>query len=204
MDESANSNVFPAPGHRAHSAGLWSESEAQDRASFMKACRQGDIEQVKAALDAGIDTHLWDTNKRGPLHIASIQGHTAVVEALVAAGADLEALDTMQETPFASAARMQHIPVMRLLADAGADVNAYDGSDTPLTLAARSNRPDIVNALLELGADLGARDRNGQTALDNAEAMSCHPVTACIDAFLRRQSVDADVAAQDPTLSSSL
>ena len=136
------------------------ESHVKDRqqarnqlAQFWDAVIQNDKEQLKAALENGVDVNALDTRP-------------------VAGGNGRRALNW--------AAQKNHSEMIRLLLEAGAGIDLANRSGyTPLMHAAESGSTDAAKTLLEAGADVGAKNRRGRTALDIANAFD-HSETAAV------------------------
>eukprot|EP01046_Picozoa_sp_COSAG06_P006645 COSAG06_NODE_314_length_17706_cov_366.601940_4_plen_134_part_00 len=103
-----------------------------------RAARDGKLDQVKAAVDAGARMEWANPNDGGrrAVHAASAYGHKDVVAFLGSHGADVNAVDDYQWTP--------------------------------LHCAVFGGQASVCTTLLALGADLAAKDKYGNTALDDA------------------------------------
>ena len=131
-----------------------------------EAAQRGDIETVRALLEAGANVNAAGRGGSTPLYWAARNGHKAVVKALLLAGADVNAATKRGKTPLHRAASKGHETVVMVLLLAGADVNAanYD-RETPLHWAAWKGYEAVVKALLEAGADVNAVNSDGETPL---------------------------------------
>jgi len=83
--------------------------------------RYGDMEDVRAALDAGVDVNAADQGSRTALHMAAANGHCEVVDALIAARADPDAVNAEGNTPLHWACLNGHSQVVDRLMKAGAN-----------------------------------------------------------------------------------
>ncbi len=117
---------------------------------LLKATRAGDLEGVKAAIDAGADLEVTDNkNLWTPLFwstTGSPEGHTAVALHLIAAGANVN-VKCSSSTPLDSEVgqivlgRKTSMEVVRTLLAAGADPNKTYKHDRVLTTA--KNHPEL-------------------------------------------------------------
>jgi len=114
------------------------------------AAKAGDIEYVRALVDAGVDV---DAKAIGvtALLLAAYRGHAEVVALLIEAGADVDAKDERG--------------LMWLFTRDGRDRLRDNRDRTALMLAAREGHLEIAKLLIEAGADVDARDEHDRTAL---------------------------------------
>lgn len=83
--------------------------------TLFEAAQAGDLDGVKARLEAGEDVNGLDAEQRTPLMAAAEAGHDAVVEALLYAGAEPVLGDRIGETALMKAAANGHQDVFRRL-----------------------------------------------------------------------------------------
>jgi len=100
-------------------------------------------------LDHHADPNIRSTAGVSPLMEAAKSGRVELVSALVAHHADLDAREGDEGLP------------------GTIDVSAGTGM-TPLMMAVVGGHLDVVKVLLDAGADTTIRNRNGETALDEA------------------------------------
>ena len=171
------------------------------------AARSGNVEVVRALLQAGADPNAWQMSFATdygwgwtPLHLAA--GSNAdpdVVRALIEAGADIDAPSgesyRQGNSPLHYAAENPNPAVATVLLDAGADVNARSARGrTPLHMAAAgASDPAVIELLVEAGADVNALDAAGRAPLHTAAYHNHRPeiTNALITA-------GADINARDP------
>ncbi len=108
-------------------------ADADPRESIWAAARAGDVDAIKAHLDAGADVNERDPKlNMPPLMLAAISDHPEAVDVLVRSGADIEAQDDKGSTALLIAAFFGRAGSVERLVAAGADVNARnDDGSTP-------------------------------------------------------------------------
>lgn len=95
------------------------------------AVTSGDLETVRATLDAGVDVDSLDRYGQTALMLAAHAGHDAVVEALIAHGANLNVTAKWGLSALMLAIVAGHPEVARRLARAGADLAIRGTGGTP-------------------------------------------------------------------------
>ena len=68
--------------------------------ALIEASEGGDLDEVRALLDAGADRDAVDEQSRSAAHWASEKGHLEIVQLLRARGANLDGRDIIGFTPF--------------------------------------------------------------------------------------------------------
>lgn len=140
--------------------------------SISLACRIGDVERVRAFLDADpallhTRTPTWDDHGEGAtlLHIAASRNRVAVVKLLIERGADVNAKGGWWVvTPLHWAADNGHTEIVRLLIKHGADVNVRteEHGYTPLHWAAGNGHRATVELLIAASAAVDAQSDDGE------------------------------------------
>ncbi|HUF47892.1 MAG TPA: ankyrin repeat domain-containing protein [Vicinamibacterales bacterium] len=128
----------------------------------VEAARRGDIEAIRALVQAGADVNATQGDGLTPLHWAAERGDRALAEVLLHAGANVRAVTRIGDhTPLHVASRTGSASVVRVLLDAGADASQATTTSgvTPLHLAAASGSVEAVTALLDKGAAIDAREQ---------------------------------------------
>ena len=133
--------------------------------NLFKAAKSGDLNALKAALDAGADVNVKDANGETSLMIASSYGNLVTVRELLARGANIEAADNRGFTSFIIAIEWEHPDIARELLDRGANIDAVTTEGfTSLLLASKGGNLDLVKDLLDSGANIEAADNGGFTS----------------------------------------
>jgi ankyrin repeat protein len=140
------------------------ESIESSPAALLGAAKQGNLDILKLALQAGIDPNTSELEAtRNPRHktalmFAAERGHQKIVEHLILAGVDINLSDRpgkkLGKTPLMYAGESGHAEIVELLLRSGAIVDAQDKrGQTALYYAVESDRVEAVRVLLEFGAD---------------------------------------------------
>jgi glutaminase len=82
------------------------------------AASQGDLDEVRALIAAGVGPGTADYDGRTPLHLAAAEGQLEVVRYLLAAGADPKPVDRWGGTPLSDAEAGGHAEVAELIRQA--------------------------------------------------------------------------------------
>ncbi len=135
-----------------------------------EATRDGDLEQVRALIDAGADLDAQGDNGETPLNTAILEGHVLVASLLIDRGADIQARNKGGFTPLHAAAYVNAVEIAEQLLSSGADINDQmnKAGGTALSVASEEGHAGVVKVLIDHGADLEAAERNGYTPLTRA------------------------------------
>ncbi len=120
---------------------------------FFAAAYRGDINELRARLDAGVNVNTFNHNHFTALIEASCHGHLAAVILLLVKGADVNACNRFGETALSLAASMGHETIVEILMIYGADLEKKDLDEkTPLFLAMENEHMEVMRRLLKGGA----------------------------------------------------
>lgn len=139
-----------------------------------RAARKGNLEAIRAWLDAGQPVDPRDRDGCTPLMRAAEFGQAETCRALLAAGADPRAVNRSGIDALYTACCGGHLDIVRDLLAHGASLVPGAPDDvgngyTPLMGAVLSGSLDLVRFLVEAGADVTAVARTGHTALQWAK-----------------------------------
>jgi ankyrin repeat protein len=144
-------------------------------AELIRACKEGTLEEVCAALDDGANENAADEKKQSALMWACHrEDHWDVAESIVSEllerGASCDLQTTSGDTALNLAVMYSNTGVVRLLLDAKSRVNhPNDDGMTPLIICCSERRDDegveIAHLLLDRGADLEHKDKKGSVAI---------------------------------------
>lgn len=127
-------------------------ANAENWIGILDASRDGDIDRVRALLDAGAEPDSPDIlSGYTPLHNAVCAGNVALVELLLDSGADIEhSKNTVYATPLTTAVLSHRPEMVRLLLSRGADASVKVYPDArPLPAVAREEANAEIADLLE-------------------------------------------------------
>src|SRR5262249_1915275 len=109
--------------------------------------RKGDVAELKALLDKGVDVNAKTRYGATALSYACDKGHVEAVKLLIERGADVNVKDTFYgATPIIWASNNEHTEVVKLLLDKGAK-----GVDTVLMAGVGSGNAAMVKVALDKG-----------------------------------------------------
>jgi ankyrin repeat protein len=150
---------------------------------LMAAAIYGEVEDVRALLDAGADPNL--RNEAGATALLYAVDDLEKTRLLLKAKADPNLRSEDGRTPLLSATmRFGALDVVTLLLEAGADPSAtahsYKGPTTPLRQAAELGDDAVVQRLLDRGAQA-----KGVTALFGFLSSVCANSPACAERFVK-------------------
>ena len=127
------------------------------RPELHDAASSGDVDRVKALLEAGADADAIDESGNTALLNAAFKGHVAVAQVLVLVGqvsVDKRAPTSRSHPPLIQAAQKGYVEIVRLLLMAQADPHANGGE--ALELSAERGHSGVVQLLLGAQADPNA------------------------------------------------
>lgn len=147
------------------------------------AVARGDIDAIRARLEAGDPIDLLAGDGLAPIHWALASRNSQVLAFLKSAGADIDTRSTEGATALMTAAQGNNSDAFDFLLAHGADPNARDlRGFTALHRAAEMGKTDFVKKLLAQGAD-AALLTDGHTARSFAVARNRTEVIALLDEF---------------------
>jgi ankyrin repeat protein len=178
--------VDPNEGQRSapsYTAGSVMGIQPEERNSPLSKAAQGGYEKtVKVLLEKGADPNVPGFAGKTALFWAVERGYVNVAKLLLDHDADPDVRSTAGVTPLMEAAKTGRAEMVRALVAHHADLDAREGDEglpgtldvsagtgmTPLMMAVVGGHRDVVRVLLAAGADTTLRNRNGESALDEA------------------------------------
>jgi ankyrin repeat protein/L-ascorbate metabolism protein UlaG (beta-lactamase superfamily) len=135
------------------------------------AAEAGDVESIRALLDAGTPVDIGDADNSTPLDVAAQMDRLDAVKLLVESGADVRHHDNNGMTPLHFASYEGHDDAALYLLEHGADPTAMTNrGSVALHGAALRGSASTVALLLEHGVPVNARNAGGFTPILSATA----------------------------------
>lgn len=120
-----------------------------NNATFLRAARAGNLDQVLEFLHGGININTSNSNGLNALHLASKEGHIEVVRELIKRGADVDATTRKGNSALHIASLAGQDIIVTILVENGANVNAQSlNGFTSLYMASQENHEGVVRYLL--------------------------------------------------------
>ncbi|RLJ68486.1 ankyrin repeat domain-containing protein [Sulfurisoma sediminicola] len=160
-----------------------------DPVRFGAVMELGDVAQVRAWLDAGLDPNFVADRIGTGLMIAAWTGNIALMELFVERGADIHRANAFGETALLHAAWRGQTEAVKWLLARGAKANREGAEWSALHYAAFAGHGEASQLLLERGADLNARSPNGSTPL----MMAIHEGHEEMASYLIKRGADRKV-----------
>ena len=140
---------------------------------ILTAARFGDVEQLEACIQSGMDVNHADPAGETALFHAIGTGKSRPFELLMGNGADVKVQDSQGNTPLHKAASFGRAEFVSRLIAAGSVINATNKvGTTPLHYAVKSVDPETVKRLMEAGGNAESPDTNDETPLAMAKKMA--------------------------------
>jgi hypothetical protein len=125
----------------------------QPSKSLDQAVVDGDIDQVKSQISAGVDVNSKNRLGWTLLHTAIRNRRTEIIKMLIDKGADVNAKDNRGRTPLHFAVETGQKDIVEQLIAKGAEINVMDSrADNALSLAKKNNQAEIADLLIKHGA----------------------------------------------------
>jgi ankyrin repeat protein len=147
---------------------------ADDNFELSRAAYNGEIEKVKALIEAGADVNSWSNlgaGKHTPLMFAVYKGHFEISKILIEAGADVNAFHSPDHTVLYHALESHRLSteLVQLLVDSGVNIDdpnpLFWAIQSSIIAGEKSEVPKVMSILIDAGADVNKQDRTGFTVL---------------------------------------
>jgi ankyrin repeat protein len=155
---------------------------------FIEMATEGNIDEVKRAIEIGIEIDELGSKGHTALMVAAYYGHQSIVKVLLESGANPNLLSDDRDLGSGMTALMLAVSsffasnrqqIAKILIAGGADVNQRGmGGKTAIFYAALagSGYLDCVETLITAGADLDLRSDRGHTVLTSVAAAENYPM----------------------------
>jgi uncharacterized protein len=160
-----------------------------DPVRFGAVMELGDVAQIRAWLDGGLDPNFVADRIGTGLMIAAWTGNIALMELFVERGADIQRANGFGETALLHAAWRGQTEAVKWLVARGAKVNREGTEWSALHYAAFAGHGETSQLLLERGADINARSPNGSSPL----MMAIHEGHEEMASYLIKRGADRKV-----------
>eukprot|EP01102_Stenamoeba_stenopodia_P010648 TRINITY_DN3233_c0_g1_i1.p1 TRINITY_DN3233_c0_g1~~TRINITY_DN3233_c0_g1_i1.p1 ORF type:complete len:267 (+),score=77.77 TRINITY_DN3233_c0_g1_i1:123-923(+) len=137
---------------------------------LLEAARNGNLGEVKAALEEGADIHTHESNDESytALHLAAMNGHNLVVKVLIDRGADVHKTsnDFHGRLPLHLAAKFGKTTVVKTLLSRGSKIDALTATnETIVHKAAVAGDDELMELVLAQGGNPFIQDSLGDIPL---------------------------------------
>lgn len=162
------------------------EAQAALDRRLVQAAKANDVGQVAELIRAGGNVNAKDAIQDSAFLYAGAEGFNEVLRLTLANGADVSSTNRYGGTALIPASEHGHVETVRILIEAGVPVNHVNNLGwTALQEAILLNnggpqQQDVVRQLLAAGADPTIPDRQGRTALENANRLGYEEIVNII------------------------
>jgi len=136
-----------------------------DPVQFAWAIERGDIKQVKAWLDEGLDPEFQSYQIGSGLMIAAWHGNIPIMALFIEHGANPRRANRNGEQALQLAAWNGHMAAVKWLLEHGAALNREGNYWGALHYAVFNGHQELARYLIERGAEVNARSPNGSTPI---------------------------------------
>ena len=127
---------------------------------FFNAVRDGNLQEVHALMQKGVDLDSKDDNDYTPLHYAAMVNNVSIADILLKNGVSIDSQAITKRTPLHIGAQFGSVEVVKLLTENGAKLDPKDQYGlSALHVAVEHGHESIIEILLKNGAKVNLRNR---------------------------------------------
>ena len=136
---------------------------------FFNAVRDGNLQEVHALMQKGVDLDSKDDNDYTPLHYAAMVNYVSIADILLQNGAAIDFQSITKRTPLHIGSQFGSVEVVKLLIENGAKLDQKDQYGfSALHVAVKREQHSIIEILLKNGAKVDLRNGDNRTSLHMA------------------------------------
>ncbi|MDQ0925073.1 ankyrin repeat protein [Pseudarthrobacter sp. W1I19] len=175
-----------APAPAAAPPVLSAEEQAQLDQELIAAAKANNVPLVQELIGRGGNVNTKDAIQDSAFLYAGAEGFNEVLRLTLDAGADVASTNRYGGTALIPASEHGHVETVRILIAAGVPVNHVNNlgwtamQEAILLNNGGPRQQEVVRMLLDAGADPDIRDREGRTALQNAERLGFAEIAALV------------------------
>ena len=129
---------------------------------FFNAVRDGNLQEVHALMQKGVDLDSKDDNDYTPLHYAAMVNYVSIADILLQNGAAIDLQSITKRTPLHIGSQFGSVEVVKLLIEKGAKIDQKDQYGfSALHVAVEHDQESIIEILLKNGAEVELRNHAG-------------------------------------------
>jgi uncharacterized protein len=162
------------------------QEQAQLDQELIAAAKANNAPRVGELIARGGNVNAKDAIQDSAFLYAGAEGFNEVLQLTLAAGADVASINRYGGTALIPASEHGHVETVRILIGAGVPVNHVNNlgwtamQEAILLNNGGPRQQEVVGLLLDAGADPTIRDREGRTALQNAERLGFAEIAAML------------------------
>ncbi len=134
---------------------------------LMLASEEGNLDIVKALIEAGADISIKDSQDCTALVYACLSGNAEIVKALIDEGLDINVADNSSYTPLMRASERGLAEVVKVLLESGANIHAIDSArETAFMKAGSNGHREVVAVFNSYCQNCGNKIKEGDNFCD--------------------------------------
>lgn len=161
--------------------------DSRGRTPLLLAAAADHLAVARLLLALGASVNAVDDQADTPVLVTGVSGSAAMLELMMVHGPDFTILNRFGGTALIPASERGHVDFVRFAVTTGIDIDHVNDLGWTALLEAvilgdgGKRHQQVVKILLDHGADRSIADRNGQTALQHAQASGYRRITALLE-----------------------